>query len=124
MTVFTRSATPVDVFAGQRLRAFRINAGLSQSAVAEALGVTFQQVQKYEKGANRMGASRLDALAGLLGVKVADFFDEDDRPKRKVHHLMVESSQERRLIPAFRQLNPTQRAAVIEIVGAMMKKEI
>lgn len=66
---------PVDVAVGARVRELRIRAGLSQSALAEALGVSFQQIQKYEKGTNRMGASRLIQVAKGLGVPVMELFD-------------------------------------------------
>ncbi len=66
---------PVDVFVGQRIRALRIEQGLSQSAVAAKLGLTFQQLQKYEKGTNRVSASKLFQIAEVLGVAVADLFD-------------------------------------------------
>jgi transcriptional regulator with XRE-family HTH domain len=63
-----------DVLVGARARIRRVELGLSQTELANALGVTFQQVQKYEKGTNRIGASRLHAMAGVLGVPVNYFF--------------------------------------------------
>lgn len=69
-------ATSVDAHVGQRIRMRRTLLGLSQSQLGEALGLTFQQVQKYERGANRIGASRLYAIAELLGVEVSYFFDD------------------------------------------------
>jgi transcriptional regulator with XRE-family HTH domain len=66
---------PVDVHVGNRLRMRRLMLGLSQTAVADALGVTFQQVQKYEKGTNRVSASRLQLLAMLLQAPVPFFFE-------------------------------------------------
>ncbi len=65
----------VDVFVGQRLRELRMLAGLSQSDVASALGLTFQQLQKYERGFNRVSASRLFKLAQYFRVPVSVFFD-------------------------------------------------
>lgn len=67
---------PVDVHAGRRVRLRRTLLGMSQGRLAEALGVTFQQVQKYERGTNRIGASRLHDIARILGVPVSYFFDE------------------------------------------------
>jgi len=69
-------ATAVDVHVGQRLRQRRTLMGLTQEKLAEALGLTFQQVQKYERGANRVGASRLFDLARVLRVEVGYFFKE------------------------------------------------
>lgn len=65
----------MDVHVGQRIRLRRMVLGLSQEKLAEGLGLTFQQVQKYEKGVNRVGASRLFDLARVLEVPVAYFFD-------------------------------------------------
>lgn len=67
---------PIDVHVGSRLRLRRTLLGMSQEALGAALGLTFQQVQKYERGYNRIGASRLFDLARALGVDV-DFFYED-----------------------------------------------
>src|SRR5258708_773227 len=74
----TKAPNPVDKYVGSRVRMRRDMLGLSQEKVGEALGLTFQQVQKYEKGANRIGASRLHELAGILDVPVAFFFDDMD----------------------------------------------
>jgi transcriptional regulator with XRE-family HTH domain len=65
----------LDVAVGQRVRAFRLQKGLSQQKLAEHLGVTVQQVQKYENGAKRIGAGSLQVIATLLGVPTFGFFD-------------------------------------------------
>jgi transcriptional regulator with XRE-family HTH domain len=65
----------IDVEVGQRIRIQRLASGLSQSELAERIGVTFQQVQKYEKGTNRVGAGRLTRIARVLNVPVGSFFD-------------------------------------------------
>lgn len=67
---------PVDVHVGQRLRQRRVLVGLSQEKLARMVGITFQQVQKYERGANRIVASRLYQLARVLDVPVSYFFDD------------------------------------------------
>ncbi len=64
----------VDVFVGEQLRFSRITRGLSQTALGNAVGVTFQQVQKYERGTNRIGASRLYAISQVLDVPISSFF--------------------------------------------------
>jgi transcriptional regulator with XRE-family HTH domain len=66
---------PIDVHVGGRVKLRRRQLGLSQAKLAERLGVTFQQVQKYERGANRICAGRLLEIAGILGVTVAYFFE-------------------------------------------------
>jgi transcriptional regulator with XRE-family HTH domain len=70
-----RSTANIDTLIGERVRSRRIQAGMSQTTLAEALGVTFQQVQKYEKGTNRIGAGRLHIIAGVLECNVTDFFE-------------------------------------------------
>jgi transcriptional regulator with XRE-family HTH domain len=67
---------PIDVHVGQRIRQRRALLGMSQEKVAEALGLTFQQVQKYERGTNRVGSSRLFDLARILDVTISHFFKE------------------------------------------------
>lgn len=70
------SSNPIDVHVGKRLRLRRTVTGISQEKLAEMLGITFQQVQKYEKGVNRIGSSRLFDIAKSLNVPVNFFFDE------------------------------------------------
>ena len=70
-----KTPNPIDVFVGSRVRLRRLMVGMSQEALADRLGVTFQQVQKYEKGSNRISASRLQQIAKMLGVHVAFFFE-------------------------------------------------
>ena len=69
---------PIDVHVGSRVRLRRNMLSLSQEKLGEAIGLTFQQVQKYERGANRIGASRLMELSRVLDVPVSFFFDETD----------------------------------------------
>jgi transcriptional regulator with XRE-family HTH domain len=75
-----QSAERIDTHVGMRFRLRRQELGMSQTAVADELGVTFQQVQKYERGMNRISASRLHDLCGILSIPVEYFFDglEDD----------------------------------------------
>ncbi len=78
----TKHPNLIDVYVGGRVKFRRKLLGLSLRAVAEQLGLSFQQVQKYEKGANRIGANRLYALSAILDVPVSFFFDglKKDRP--------------------------------------------
>ena len=71
----TKAPNPVDKYVGSRVRMRRIMRGMSQEKLGEALGLTFQQVQKYEKGVNRIGAGRLFEVSRILGVPI-DFFYE------------------------------------------------
>ena len=70
------SPDPVDIHVGARVRLRRTLLGMSQEKLGKALGLTFQQVQKYERGANRIGSSRLFQLSRILDVPVSFFFDE------------------------------------------------
>ncbi len=70
-----KSPNPIDKHVGARVRMRRIMVGMSQEKLGEALGITFQQIQKYEKGTNRIGASRLQAAARILAVPVNYFFE-------------------------------------------------
>lgn len=74
----TTTPDPVDVFAGARLRTLRIAAGMSQEALADTAGISFQQVQKYERGTNRLSVSRLHGFAKVLRVEPAVFFPPMD----------------------------------------------
>ncbi|GAA3080324.1 helix-turn-helix transcriptional regulator [Rhizobium viscosum] len=76
MNVKTPNA--IDTYVGMRMRRRRQLLGMSQERLAEQIGVTFQQVQKYEKGINRIGASRLQRIAEVLRTSPAFFFEQDD----------------------------------------------
>jgi transcriptional regulator with XRE-family HTH domain len=70
---------PIDVHVGKRIRLRRLFLGMNQETLANGLGLSFQQIQKYENGANRVSASRLSAMADILGVSISFFFaDVDD----------------------------------------------
>lgn len=70
-----KAPNPIDKHVGSRVRMRRMMLGMSQEKLGERLGLTFQQVQKYEKGTNRIGASRLQQIGSILSVPVAFFFD-------------------------------------------------
>ncbi|AWI91007.1 transcriptional regulator [Methylobacterium sp. DM1] len=74
-----KRATEHDRVVGQRIQILRRSKSLSQTALGSSIGVTFQQVQKYENGSNRVGASRLSEIARALDVPVSTFFDDDER---------------------------------------------
>ncbi|KFB11301.1 helix-turn-helix domain-containing protein [Nitratireductor basaltis] len=79
-----KKPNPIDVHVGSRIRLRRNMLGISQEKLGESLGITFQQIQKYEKGTNRVGASRLQAIASILSSPVSFFFEgapgEDGQP--------------------------------------------
>jgi transcriptional regulator with XRE-family HTH domain len=71
----TKAPNPVDKYVGSRVRMRRIMLGMSQEKLGEALGLTFQQIQKYEKGTNRVGASRIQQISEILNVPVSYLFE-------------------------------------------------
>ena len=71
----SKTPDPIDKYVGSRIRMRRIMLGMSQEKLGDALGLTFQQIQKYEKGANRVGASRLQQIAEVLQVHVSFMFE-------------------------------------------------
>lgn len=77
-----RTANDVDAHLGRRVRQRRLELNMSQERLAELLGVTFQQIQKYEKGFNRIAASRLYAMTRALDVDITYFFEGLPKPKR------------------------------------------
>ncbi|WP_214608063.1 helix-turn-helix domain-containing protein [Citrifermentans pelophilum] len=102
---------------GKKIREFRLSAGLTQEGLAERLGVTFQQVQKYERGVTKVNLMRLQELAIILGVPVSAFFDESSLV---VFYL---SEEESRLLKAFKQVPETLRGSVLEIVDNLGQKK-
>jgi transcriptional regulator with XRE-family HTH domain len=104
---------PVDVHVGSRVRLRRNMLGLSQEKLGESIGLTFQQVQKYERGANRIGASRLYRLGRVLGVPVQFFYDETD----PVHAPAIPPGFEEAPQEAF-DSDPLRRRETLELVAA------
>jgi transcriptional regulator with XRE-family HTH domain len=88
-----KQPNPIDVHVGHRARTLRTLHGLSQEKVGDAMGLTFQQVQKYERGINRIGASRLWDMSRVLSCPISYFFDELDEkivsagPRSAFHHI-------------------------------------
>lgn len=93
----------VDVLVGQRVRAYRLARGMSQTALAEKVGVTFQQIQKYEKGVNRIGSGRLKRVSTVLGVGIAALFgdEESERPAQDPLTEILAQPLAARLLQAF-----------------------
>ncbi len=83
MMMAKKSPNPTDKYVGSRVRMRRLMLGMSQEKLGEKLGLTFQQVQKYEKGTNRIGASRLQHISQILKVPVAFFFEGVSGPGKQ-----------------------------------------
>jgi len=108
---------PVDVHVGARLRQRRTLLGMSQEKLGEAVGLTFQQIQKYERGANRIGASRLYQLSNVLDVSVSYFFDEmpGEVQKTRGDYAMASRAEEIEIVQAG---DPMARRETLELVRA------
>jgi transcriptional regulator with XRE-family HTH domain len=137
----TKAPNPVDKYVGSRVRMRRIMLGMSQEKLGEALGLTFQQVQKYEKGANRIGASRLQQISRTLDVPPAFFFEgapsfetatgappsrlgvaEDANTSYVLDFLSTAEGQQ--LNMAFARIHdPKVRRRIIDLVAALVAEE-
>ena len=122
------SLNSTDKHVGSQVRMRRVKLGMSQSKLAEAVGLTFQQIQKYEKGANRISASRLQQFANILGVPVPFFFEDapNASSQRKAKTVdpsiayvseFISSSDGLALIKAFMQIkNAKLRRGIANLV--------
>ena len=99
-----RSAGKPDIELGRRIRLRRVELEISQSELAEKLGVSFQQVQKYEKGLNRVGAHRLQQTATALDVPITFFYDGDGKSREVESLLFLDSSFSLRLLRAYTKI--------------------
>jgi transcriptional regulator with XRE-family HTH domain len=132
----SRRANPIDLHVGSRVRLRRMLLGMSQEKLGESLGITFQQIQKYEKGTNRVGASRLQQIARVLQTPVSFFFEdapgqeklpqggfaEGDATNYVVDFLS--STEGLQLNRAFVKIkDPKVRRKIIEMVRALADEE-
>jgi transcriptional regulator with XRE-family HTH domain len=117
-----RSTGKHDFELGMRIRLRRVEMKISQSELADKLGVSFQQVQKYEKGVNRVGASRLQQIATALDVPVTFFFDGDGKSREVDSLLFIDSAFSLRLLRAYasvkNQALQRQFVSLIESIAA------
>jgi transcriptional regulator with XRE-family HTH domain len=130
-----KAPNAIDVYVGSRVRMRRLLLGLSQERLADQIGVTFQQVQKYEKGMNRIGASRLQKIAEVLSAPPSYFFQqEDDQPltleglempqKADPVSEFLRSKEGLALNRAFLRINDPQiREKIVSLVKAMAQAE-
>jgi len=122
-----RKSGPLDAMVGAKIRMFRINRGMSQTVLAERIGVTFQQVQKYEKGANRVGASRLSQIASVLGISVGDLFESSGDGVSGLNspiHLLAEPGALRVLKAYARTTSPRVRLSIAKLVESIADREM
>ena len=125
-----KQPNPIDIHVGSRVRLRRMMLSMSQEKLGEQLGITFQQIQKYEKGTNRIGASRLQHIARVLAVPVAFFFEDApggpgatgmaEAPETSYVVDFLSSSEGIQLNKAFVKIKDTKlRRRVIDLVRAM-----
>lgn len=130
-----KSPNPVDKHVGSRVRFRRMMLSVSQEKLGEQVGITFQQVQKYEKGTNRIGASRLLSIANVLGVPV-DFFFEDapgapiqtaEQPKIEAENVVIDflySAEGLHLNRAFTKIkNEKVRLSLVNLIKALAEEQ-
>jgi transcriptional regulator with XRE-family HTH domain len=89
----TRKSGPLDAMVGARISMLRVTRGMSQTMLAERIGVNFRQVQEYERGASRVGARRLSQIASVLGVSIGELFESPGSGSRGLNspvHLLAE----------------------------------
>jgi transcriptional regulator with XRE-family HTH domain len=119
----TRKPDLVDIEVGQRIKIQRLAAGLSQTVLGENVGITFQQIQKYEKGANRVGIGRLTRISRALNVPVSSFFEGRDMIERAAQKgvasplSLITHPFAFRLLQAYSTLtDERQRRSILELV--------
>jgi transcriptional regulator with XRE-family HTH domain len=136
MIVSKKKPNPIDIHVGSRIRLRRTMMGMSQEKLGESLGITFQQIQKYEKGTNRVGASRLQNISSILTVPVSFFFEDapGDTPGQKggfeessgPNYVVdfLSSSEGLQLNRAFARIeDPKVRRKLIELAKALAAGE-
>ena len=125
---------PIDIHVGQRIKARRVGLRISQSEIGAALEVTFQQIQKYENGANRVGASNLYKMSKALNVEVSYFFDDmaiapkiralSDQPAASFDHDPMTQPESIKLVHNyFRITSPAIRARMFQLVKSIADQE-
>jgi transcriptional regulator with XRE-family HTH domain len=119
VSVPKRSSDRVDLEVGRRVRTFRLQKGLSQEQLGDQLGLTSQQVQKYEKGTNRVRAGRLQRIADILGIPVSDFFTSHSQGGVAPSELfrLLDTAAALRLLRAYSRIHePKLQQAITRLV--------
>jgi transcriptional regulator with XRE-family HTH domain len=130
-------AHAVDIYVGTRLKQRRVSMGMSQGELAEAVGITFQQVQKYERGANRMSASRLFEFSKVLAIPVGHFFEGMEEKDNKTttgfaeetagfeHEPMSGSRESLEFLRSFQRIkDPKQRKTLSAFVRSIAEGKV
>jgi transcriptional regulator with XRE-family HTH domain len=115
-----RSPDPIDFLVGQNIRIHRLDEGLTQTDLAKRIGVTFQQVQKYEEGRNRVGGSRLFKIADALELPLSTFFEGCNISHQRVEDsplLLLAEPHAMKILKAFCQIDDVEtRSALVDVV--------
>lgn len=126
-----KAPNQIDINVGARIRLRRTLLGFSQAKLAASLGVTFQQVQKYEKGINRVGASRLQAIATVFDVPVSFFFEDsaspeaDGKPLENDFTQFLETPEAIALNTAFAKIQDSDvRRKVLSLVKSIASQDV
>ncbi len=123
-TTSDRRVDAIDIAVGARVRVRRRLLNLSQSALAEALGISFQQVQKYERGANRVSASMLVKIAQRLGCSVASLVGEDVGAVHDVLSTQLAVSGAVEILEAFEKIkSPSVRRRLLKLVASLAEAD-
>ena len=122
-----KSPDPMDIALGAAVRVRRRTLGISQESLAEQCGVSFQQIQKYENGANRISFSRLVQIARALRCRVTDLMDVLDEPDREMGEDLNALSRLRipgaiELLGAYEQMDPQSRGALVSLMRSLTTK--
>nr|WP_049757451.1 helix-turn-helix transcriptional regulator [Bartonella grahamii] len=105
-----------DISIGRKIRFKRTMIGMSQKQLGSQLGVTFQQIQKYEKGSNRIGAGRLQEIADILEVPSSFFYtDLSTKENASTCDERISSKEEQILLKSFRELKPKKQKAILRL---------
>jgi transcriptional regulator with XRE-family HTH domain len=119
-----RSAGKPDIELGKRIRLRRVEQKISQAELGDKLGVSFQQVQKYEKGVNRVGAARLQQIATALDVPVTFFYDGDGKAREVESLLFLDSAFSLRLLRAYSKIkDQTVQRQLVSLMESIAANE-
>ena len=120
----TKEPNATDAHVGRRMRMRRLMMQMSQEVFAAELGVTFQQVQKYEKGVNRVGAARLQQIATALDVPVTFFYDGDSKAREVESLLFLDSAFSLRLLRAYSKIkDQTVQRQLVSLMESIAANE-
>ena len=129
MPVSPKPPNPIDIHVGERIRMWRTERKISRTTLGEALGLTVQQIQKYEAGANRIGASRLQQICNVLEIPVSSLFEDGpaSSPGTGMPHDMIDflqSPEGIRLVAAFVRITDRKmRRGIARLMGRIAEHE-